>query len=235
MATDINPINGKEEKKKNLLNVINGGIVSKQPHALMMPYPAQGHVNPLMNLAKKLASQGVTITFINSQYIHDRLMKTQDIVGKITVLGHDVMPTKGGDDDGWHEHEHVQEEELCVLRAGHEHDAAIRMMGIPDGVSAHDHIFHKVGTHCEALLHDMPARLLRAVTCLQPPVTCVIADVYSLVCTHAVATRLSVPHVGFWTQNAASYATQMLVVEDPAKFRGNFCLMFYPLRLGLAV
>ena len=100
MATDINPINGKEEKKKNLLNVINGGIVSKQPHALMMPYPAQGHVNPLMNLAKKLASQGVTITFINRQFIHDCLMKMstgwpQKYCGHTLVLGHDVMPNKG--------------------------------------------------------------------------------------------------------------------------------------------
>ena len=232
MASGINPRNGNEEETKNLLNIITeeDHMAKQKPHILMMPYLGQSHAN----LAKQLASHGVTITFINSQYIHERLMETQEIVDTI-VLGHDVMPTKGGDDDGWHEHEHVQEEELCVLRAGHEHDAAIRMMGIRDGVSAHDHIFHDVASHCEALLHDMPARLLRAVTCLQPPVTCVIADIYSLVCTHAVAPRLSVPHVGFWTQNAASYATQMLVVEDPAKFRGNFCLMFYPLRLGLAV
>ena len=102
MATDINPINGKEEKKKNLLNVINGGIVSKQPHALMMPYPAQGHVNPLMNLAKKLASQGVTITFINSQFIHNRTMKRHETVRKV-ILG----PAKGDDDDESHEHVHV--------------------------------------------------------------------------------------------------------------------------------
>ena len=99
MASGINPRDGNEEKK-NLLNIINDGHVAKQkPHVLMMPYPGQGHVNPLMDLAKKLASHGVTITFVNSQFIHDRLVETQEVVGKI-ALGHDVMPTKGeGDDD----------------------------------------------------------------------------------------------------------------------------------------
>ena len=229
MATGINPRNGNEEKK-NPLNIINDGHMAKQkPHVLMMPYSGQGHVNPLMNLAKTLASRGVMVTFINSQFIHGRLMKTQEIVGKI-ILGHDVMPGKG-DADGLHEHEH----ELCVLKAGHEHDAAIRMMGIPDGVSAHDHIIHDVAKHVDAFLHYMPARLLHVVTCLlQPPVTCVVADIYALLCTQAVATHLSVPHVAFWTQNAASYLTQMLVSQDPAKYKGPLtCLILFYLQICL--
>ena len=120
MATGINPRNGNDEKLTPL-NIINDGHKVKQhPHVLMMPYPAQCHVNPLMDMAKKLASHGVTITFFNNQFIHDHLMETQEVVGKI-ALGHDVMPTKGVVDDdggGSHKHEHVVEMELCVLRRG---------------------------------------------------------------------------------------------------------------------
>ena len=232
MASGINPRDGNEEKK-NLLNIINDGHVAKQkPHVLMMPYPGQGHVNPLMDLAKKLASHGVTITFVNSQFIHDRLVETQEVVGKI-VLGHDVMPTKGEGDDDDGSHEHVVDLELCVLGGGHgDDDAPIRMMGIPDGVAPHDHIFHDVAKHCEALLHYMPSRLLHVVTCLlQPPVTCVVADIYALLCTQPVAARMSVPHVGFWTQNAASYLTRMLVVQDHTKYKGRLSHFYLQLCL----
>ncbi|KAB2630891.1 UDP-glycosyltransferase 86A1-like [Pyrus ussuriensis x Pyrus communis] len=47
------------------------------PHAIMVPLPLQGHVNPLTHLATKLASQGFTITFVNTQYIHHHILKSQ--------------------------------------------------------------------------------------------------------------------------------------------------------------
>ena len=173
MASGINTRDGNKEKK-NLLNIISKGHVAMQkPHVLMMPYPGQGHVNPLMDLAKKLASHGVTITFVSSQFIHDRLVETQEVVERI-ALGHDVMPKKGeGDDDDDGSHGHVVDLELCVLR-GHgddddDDDAPIRMMGISDGVVPHDHIFHDLAANYEALLQYMPSHLLHVVTCLLQP------------------------------------------------------------------
>eukprot|EP01018_Ginkgo_biloba_P036017 Gb_08878 [translate_table: standard] len=44
-------------------------------HAVIIPLPAQGHVNPLMNFAKLLASRGFFITFINTEWIEDRIFK----------------------------------------------------------------------------------------------------------------------------------------------------------------
>ncbi|XP_051126485.1 UDP glycosyltransferase 9-like [Andrographis paniculata] len=38
----------------------------KKPHVLVFPYPAQGHINPALSLAKCLASKGLRITLITT-------------------------------------------------------------------------------------------------------------------------------------------------------------------------
>ncbi|XP_078429667.1 7-deoxyloganetin glucosyltransferase-like [Wolffia australiana] len=48
---------------------------TEKPHAVCIPYPAQGHVNPMMKLAKLLHSRGFHITFVNTEYNHRRLLK----------------------------------------------------------------------------------------------------------------------------------------------------------------
>lgn len=46
---------------------------SVKPHALLFPYPAQGHINPFMQLANVLISRHVLVTFLNTDYNHHRL------------------------------------------------------------------------------------------------------------------------------------------------------------------
>lgn len=43
-------------------------------HALLLPYPAQGHINPFMQLANVLISRNVLVTFLNTDFNH-RLLK----------------------------------------------------------------------------------------------------------------------------------------------------------------
>uniref|UniRef100_A0A0D6QT64 Glycosyltransferase n=1 Tax=Araucaria cunninghamii TaxID=56994 RepID=A0A0D6QT64_ARACU len=42
-------------------------------HALLFPFPAQGHINPMMQLANILISQRVLVTFVNTDFTHERL------------------------------------------------------------------------------------------------------------------------------------------------------------------
>ncbi|XP_050210259.1 7-deoxyloganetin glucosyltransferase-like [Mercurialis annua] len=51
-------------------------ISNHQPHAVCFPYPAQGHINPMMKLAKLLHSKGFYITFIHTEYNQKRLLKS---------------------------------------------------------------------------------------------------------------------------------------------------------------
>lgn len=89
------------------------------PHILMIPYPAQGHVIPLMELAQCLVQHGFKITFVNTEITHKRvlnaltdknilddqirLVSVQDgleseeerkIPGKVSEAVHRVMPGK---------------------------------------------------------------------------------------------------------------------------------------------
>ncbi|CAH9062953.1 unnamed protein product, partial [Cuscuta epithymum] len=55
-----------------------GGVEQqKRPHAVMIPYPYQGHVTPFVYLAIKLASTaGFTVTFVNTQHVHSQISKS---------------------------------------------------------------------------------------------------------------------------------------------------------------
>lgn len=48
-----------------------------KPHVVCVPYPAQGHVNPLFQLAKLLHHKNFHITFVNTEYNHKRLLNAQ--------------------------------------------------------------------------------------------------------------------------------------------------------------
>ncbi|XP_058778826.1 7-deoxyloganetin glucosyltransferase-like [Vicia villosa] len=54
-----------------------GNFAEKKPHAVLIPYPSQGHINPLFKLAKLLHLRGFHITFVNTEYNHIRLLKSR--------------------------------------------------------------------------------------------------------------------------------------------------------------
>jgi len=49
----------------------------RKPHAVLIPYPLQGHINPMFRLAKLLHLRGFHITFVNTEYNHKRLLKSR--------------------------------------------------------------------------------------------------------------------------------------------------------------
>ncbi|KAI3820383.1 hypothetical protein L1987_07929 [Smallanthus sonchifolius] len=50
-----------------------------KPHALCIPIPVQGHINPMLKLAKILHSKGFLITFVNTEFNHQRLIRSQGV------------------------------------------------------------------------------------------------------------------------------------------------------------
>ncbi|KAJ4966611.1 hypothetical protein NE237_018460 [Protea cynaroides] len=53
------------------------GVEDKKPHAVCIPYPAQGHINPMLKVAKLLHHKGFHITFVNTEFNHKRLLKSR--------------------------------------------------------------------------------------------------------------------------------------------------------------
>lgn len=52
-------------------------LCTEKPHAVCIPYPAQGHINPLLNLAKLLHYKGFHITFVNTEFNHNRMLNSR--------------------------------------------------------------------------------------------------------------------------------------------------------------
>ncbi|MCL7023888.1 hypothetical protein MKW94_009387 [Papaver nudicaule] len=48
-----------------------------KPHVVCIPYMAQGHVTPMLRVAKLLHSKGFHVTFVNSQFNHQRLLNSR--------------------------------------------------------------------------------------------------------------------------------------------------------------
>lgn len=46
-------------------------------HAVCVPYPAQGHITPMLKVAKLLHHKGFHITFVNTEFNHRRLLKSR--------------------------------------------------------------------------------------------------------------------------------------------------------------
>ncbi|KAL2335445.1 hypothetical protein Fmac_016658 [Flemingia macrophylla] len=46
------------------------------PTVLVLPFPAQGHVNPMVILSEKLVEQGCNVIFVNTEFNHKRVMSS---------------------------------------------------------------------------------------------------------------------------------------------------------------
>ena len=57
-------------------------------HVLVLPFPAQGHVNPLMHLSHKLAQHGCKVTFVNTEFNHKRVVGAMN--EKVNLVGSSV-------------------------------------------------------------------------------------------------------------------------------------------------
>ncbi|KAM2068782.1 hypothetical protein ACFX16_000370 [Malus domestica] len=67
---------------------------TKKGHAVFVPYPAQGPVNPMMQLAKLRHSRGFHITFVNTEFNHNRLIRSKgpDPVKGLPVFVFETKP-----------------------------------------------------------------------------------------------------------------------------------------------
>ncbi|KAL0349268.1 UNVERIFIED_CONTAM: UDP-glycosyltransferase 86A1 [Sesamum angustifolium] len=54
-------------------------MAQTKPHAIVIPYPYQGHVTPMISLSIRLASRGFTITFVQIEFIHHFMSKAQNL------------------------------------------------------------------------------------------------------------------------------------------------------------
>ena len=54
-----------------------GAATGEKPHAVCLPFPAQGHITPMLKLATILHARGFHVTFVNTEYNHRRLVRSR--------------------------------------------------------------------------------------------------------------------------------------------------------------
>ncbi|XP_018681746.2 UDP-glycosyltransferase 86A1-like [Musa acuminata AAA Group] len=155
----------------------------KPPHALLVPYPLQGHIIPAVHLAIKLASRGFAITFVNTEAVHHQTCCAARRSG--SDLGHDIFP---------------------AARAS---GLDIRYELVSDGLPVafdrslnHDQfmfaVLHVLSAHVEELIRKLSLRA-------DPPLTCLIADTF-FVWPSTLAKKFGIPYVSFWTEPALIFS-----------------------------
>lgn len=150
----------------------------QKPHAIMFAYPLQGHVIPFVHLALKLASNGFTITFVNTLSIHHHITKSQ--------------PTTAADADNNND----------IFAGARNSGLDIRYMTISDGFPPK---FDRSLNHdqfMEGLLHVFSSHvdeLVGKVLHSDPPVTCLISDTF-FVWSSMIADKYNLVNVSFWTE-----------------------------------
>jgi len=148
-------------------------------HALVFPYPAQGHITPMMQFAKKLASKGVIVTFLTTHHTHRQITKAQT---------------------------HSAEQDDPIEQEARNLGLDIRSAQISDGLpldfdrSARFNDFMRsvdnMGGELEQLLHNLNKT--------GPAISCVIADTI-LFWSFEVTKKLGIPWISFWTQPTFLY------------------------------
>ncbi|KAL7201231.1 hypothetical protein ACSBR1_033022 [Camellia fascicularis] len=78
-------------------------------HVLVLPYPAQGHINPMLQFSKRLVARGVKATLANSVYISKSMHKDP-----ISTIDTDTF--SDGHDDGGYDKAESPEAYLTKLR-----------------------------------------------------------------------------------------------------------------------
>jgi len=78
----------------------------RTPTVLALPYPAQGHVNPMMTFSQKLVHNGCKVIFVNTDFNHRRVVSSMEeqqdsssLDGEESVLKLVSIPDGFGPDD----------------------------------------------------------------------------------------------------------------------------------------
>ncbi|XP_027090972.1 7-deoxyloganetin glucosyltransferase-like [Coffea arabica] len=150
-------------------------LLEKEPHAVCIPFPAQGHINPMLELAKLLHHKGFHITFVNSEFNHKRLLKSRgpDSLNGLPDFQFQTIP------DGLPPSDVDATQDIASLCESTDK--------------------HGLGPFRELL-----ARLNDTSSSNVPPVSCIISDA-AMSFTLAAAEELGIPEIYLWTASACSY------------------------------
>uniref|UniRef100_A0A175YM48 Glycosyltransferase N-terminal domain-containing protein n=1 Tax=Daucus carota subsp. sativus TaxID=79200 RepID=A0A175YM48_DAUCS len=152
---------------------------SSKPHALCIPYPAQGHITPMLKLAKLLHHKGFHISFVNTDFNHRRLVKSNGLQALDGLPDFRFYSIPDG---------------LPPSNPDATQDVPLMCKYIP--------------INCLAPFSKLISELNNTSVSHVPPVTCIVSDgVMSF--TLKAAQQFGIPEVLFWTASACGLIAYM--------------------------
>ncbi|KAL8156012.1 7-deoxyloganetin glucosyltransferase-like [Apium graveolens] len=152
---------------------------NSKPHALCIPYPAQGHVSPMLKLAKLLHQKGFHISFVNTEFNHNRLIKSRG----------------PGALDG------LPDFRFYSIPDGLPPSDPNATQDIPT-------LCKYTSLYCLAPFSNLISRLNKSSVSGVPPVTCIVSDgIMSF--TLKAAEQFGIPEVLLWTTSACGLIAYM--------------------------
>lgn len=149
------------------------------PHVVCLPFPAQGHINPMLKLAKILHRKDFHITFVNTEFNHRRLLKSRGLDSL------DGLPT-------------FQFETIPDGLPPSDADSTQHVPSLCDSTKK----------NCLAPFRDLLSRLNNTSSSKVPPVTCIVSDCI-MSFTLKAAQELGIPNVLFWTASVCGFMSYL--------------------------
>nr|XP_043622141.1 UDP-glycosyltransferase 85A8-like [Erigeron canadensis] len=143
-----------------------------KPHIICIPVPLQGHMTPMMKLAKLLHFKGFHISFVNTHYNHNRLLQSR---GPSSLDG-------------------LPDFRFYSITDGLPPCDANASQSIPD-------LSISLGKHSLEPFCELITKLNDSGESNVPPVSCIISD-GCMSFTLKAAERFGLPNVIFWTPSA---------------------------------
>ncbi|KAI3471882.1 hypothetical protein Pfo_028570 [Paulownia fortunei] len=168
----------------------------------MIAVPYQGHLNPFVHLAIKLASKGFTITFVHTEYAHHLISKSHQNYNSTSSSS----------------------SEVDFFSEARKSGLDIRYTTISDGFPLEFDRNHNVVEYWESMLHDFPSHVDEFVSKIiessDPSLfPFLVADtVYSWPGT--IAKKYNLLNVSFWTEPALVFAISYYL--DLLRENGHF-------------
>ncbi|CAO2038669.1 unnamed protein product [Urochloa humidicola] len=162
--------------------------MTPRQHALVIPYPAQGHVIPLLELAYALVDRGFTVTFANSEFNHHRVLAAMA----------DDTTKKNGRRTG-----------LLLDR--------IRLVAVPDGMEPGEDRNNLVrltvlmAEHMAPRVEDLIRQSHGDTVDDGVPITCMVADYNLGTWALDVARRTRIKSAAIWPASAAVLASLLSI------------------------
>ncbi|GAV63587.1 hypothetical protein CFOL_v3_07105, partial [Cephalotus follicularis] len=148
--------------------------LTKKPHAVCVPFPVTGHINPMLKLAKLLYHKGFHITFVNTEYNHKLLLKSRglDSFDGLPNFRFETIP----------------------------HDFPLLSLNAIEDFA----VLHAYMKNCQDPFKDLLLKLNGSSSSSSvPPVTCIVSDTLMNFTVDA-AVEFSIPVVCFWISSACS-------------------------------